>query len=240
MGAPRSVVRFIEAVQELVPVEGRLDHRWLPDGRTRLVLRVHADGSGDLCVAGPRTRAMFKQPQVARAVVVQLGAGHTAQLGVGAHELTDRIVDLEAMWGASGRALYEALHALDAPRIAARIADAITQRAADEPASARLARRAAQLLENAEMRVEQVGVELGVTARHLRRAFHEHIGVGPKEFARAARLQRVLRMAATSRDWSQIAVAAGYYDQAHLIAEFRALVGVTPVAFIARRDSASA
>ena len=91
MGAPRSAVRFIEAVQELVPVAGRLEQRWLPDGRTRLVLRVHADGRGDLCVAGPRTRAMFKQPHVARAVVVQLGAGHTAQLGVGAHELTDRI-----------------------------------------------------------------------------------------------------------------------------------------------------
>lgn len=232
-------MRFIEGFQELVPVEGRLDHRWLPDGRTRLVLRVHADGGGDLCVAGPRTRAMFKQPHVARAVVIQLGAGHTAQLGVDAHELTDRIVDLEAMWGASGRALYQALRVLDAPSIAASIADAVARRAADEPASARLARRAAQLLDNAELRVGQVAAELGVTARHLRRAFHEHVGIGPKEFARAARLQRVLRIAATSRDWSQIAVAAGYYDQAHLIAEFRALVGVTPVAFLARRDLTS-
>lgn len=230
---------LIEDVQELVPVEGRVGQRWLPDGRTRLVFRVHADGSGDLCVAGPRTHAMFKQPQVARAVVLKLAAGHTAQLGVSAHELTDRIVDLEAMWGRPGRALYQALHALDAPGIATRIADAVAQRLDAEPPTARLARRAVQLLERGQARVEQVADDLGVTARHLRRAFHEHVGLGPKEFARAARLQRVLKMAATSRDWSQLALAAGYYDQAHLIGEFRALVGATPAAFIARRDSAS-
>src|SRR5258708_24179153 len=31
---------------------------------------------------------------------------------------------------------------------------------------------------------------LGVTARHLRRAFTENVGIGPKEFARTVRLQR--------------------------------------------------
>ncbi len=38
-------------------------------------------------------------------------------------------------------------------------------------------------------------------------------------------------MAATSSDWARIAAAAGYFDQAHLIADFRRLVGLTPGAF---------
>jgi AraC-like DNA-binding protein len=38
-------------------------------------------------------------------------------------------------------------------------------------------------------------------------------------------------MAATSKDWVRIAADAGYYDQAHLIADFRKLVGLTPGAF---------
>jgi AraC-like DNA-binding protein len=41
-------------------------------------------------------------------------------------------------------------------------------------------------------------------------------------------------MAKLSNDWSRIAADAGYYDQAHLIADFRDLVGLTPSAFAKR------
>lgn len=75
---------------------------------------------------------------------------------------------------------------------------------------------------------------LGVTARHLRRAFTESVGIGPKEFARTVRLQRAVRTAATSNDWARIAADAGYYDQAHLIADFREFLGLTPSAFLKR------
>jgi transcriptional regulator GlxA family with amidase domain len=79
--------------------------------------------------------------------------------------------------------------------------------------------------------VHVVADRLGVTARHLRRAFAESIGIGPKEFARTVRLRRAVAMSAASSDWGPIAAAAGYYDQAHLIADFRKLVGLTPRAF---------
>ena len=84
--------------------------------------------------------------------------------------------------------------------------------------------------------MESVAERLGVTARHLRRAFSEHIGIGPKEFARTVRLQRAVRMAESSKaDWVRIATDAGYYDQAPLIADFRELLGLTPGAFQRRR-----
>jgi AraC-like DNA-binding protein len=119
------------------------------------------------------------------------------------------------------------------PDVLQRLARAFAVRAhaTFEPSSARLARGAVRLLEGDEVRVESVAARLGVTARHLRRAFTESIGIGPKEFARTVRLQRAVRTAATSNDWARIAADAGYYDQAHLIAEFRELVGLTPVAF---------
>jgi AraC-like DNA-binding protein len=96
------------------------------------------------------------------------------------------------------------------------------------------------LLEGDEVRVKSVAERLGVTARHLRRAFTESVGIGPKEFARTGRLQRAVRMAAASKDWARIAADAGYYDQAHLIADFRELVGLTPGAFLRRAGGPSA
>jgi AraC-like DNA-binding protein len=58
------------------------------------------------------------------------------------------------------------------------------------------------------------------------------VGVSPKQFARIVRFQRALRVAKHGASWSTVATEAGYYDQAHLIAEFRELAGTTPAAFL--------
>ncbi|MCP3167774.1 helix-turn-helix transcriptional regulator [Myxococcus sp. QH3KD-4-1] len=189
-----------------------------------------------MCVAGPRTRAHFKNVTGGtRAVILQFKPGWSAPLlGVGASALTDRIVPLEDLWGRSGRELgHELLAARSLPEVLDRLSHAVALRTRQgfEPASARLARRAVRLLEADEVRVESVAARLGVTARHLRRAFTESIGIGPKDFARSVRLRRAVRMAETSKDWGRIAAEAGYYDQSHLIADFRELIGLTPGQF---------
>lgn len=191
---------------------------------------------------GPRTRALFKNAAgVARAVKLQFKPGWAAPLlGVAASALTDQIVPLEDMWGRPGGTLcLELLAARSLPEVLDRLSHAIALRTQQtfESASARLARRAVRLLEGGEVRVEGVAERLGVTARHLRRAFTESVGIGPKDFARSVRLQRAVRMAGTSKDWGRIAADAGYYDQAHLIADFRELVGLTPSAFLKRAGS---
>ncbi|WP_224372874.1 helix-turn-helix domain-containing protein [Hyalangium versicolor] len=236
-----SLPRFVENIRAAVPITGReyLVER-LPDGRTTLVFRVlEGERKGDVCVAGPRTRALFKNATgVVRAVLLQFKPGwSTPLLGVTANALTDQIIPLEDVWGRSGADLFlELLATRNLPEVIDRLSHAIALRTQQtfEPASARLARRAVRLIEGGEVRVESVAERLGVTARHLRRAFMENVGIGPKDFARTVRLQRAVRMAETSKDWGRIAVDAGYYDQAHLIADFRELVGLTPGAFLKR------
>lgn len=235
--------RFIDDVR-LVEMAGPRQLARLPDGRTNLVFRVHEGGrTGDLTVTGPRTRAYFKTAtNVTRWLTIELKRGWSTQLlGVPASTLTNRIVHLHDIWGTAGADLRDQLLvARTLPEVLERLSYAFAARTDQtaEPASARLARRAVRMLETENLRISSVAERLGVTARHLRRAFNENIGVGPKDFARAIRLHRVVETTARASDrgpdWGQIAADVGYYDQAHLIADFRELVGVTPSAFAKR------
>lgn len=234
--------RFVERVRSIAPVQGsvaRIDR--LPDGRTSLVFRVNHLGRGDVHVVGPRTRALFKEASgFERAVMLDFKPGWSSPLfGVPAQELTDGYVSLDEVWGPdAGRLTAQLVAARTTSEVVACIERALPQftRPTWEPSSASLARRAARLLEEVGARVELVADRLGVTARHLRRVFLTNIGVGPKDYARSARLKRAVQLSASSSDWSRVAAEAGYYDQAHLIAEFRALVGLTPGSF-AKRSS---
>jgi AraC-like DNA-binding protein len=231
-----SIARFVEEAR--VASGGPVSVDLLPNGRTTLVARIVERGSGDVHVVGPRTRAKFKRATgVARAVVIQFKPGWSPTLfGVPANQLTDQLVTLEDLWGSAGRDVTaELLATQSVPELLDRLSRAIAARAPSESASARLARRAARMFEARETRVETVADELGVSTRHLRRAFVESVGIAPKEFARGVRLQRAIGESASSKDWSVIARDAGYYDQAHLIGDFRDLTGLTPSAFVARR-----
>jgi AraC-like DNA-binding protein len=82
--------------------------------------------------------------------------------------------------------------------------------------------------------VSEVATALRVSERNLRRVFRDTVGVGPKTFARLERFRRALDAARAQEAprWAVIALDAGYYDQAHLIADFRAIAGVTPQALL--------
>jgi AraC-like DNA-binding protein len=193
----------------------------------------------DVHAFGPRHtvhRKLIRSGQRSVTARLRLGAAN-AVLGVPASALGGRIVGLEELWGdAAARRLCEQLvHARDTVAAAAVLDRAIDERLATsgEPSiRSQIALAAADSLPRAS--VNAVAIELGVSERHLRRVFQEIIGMTPKAFAMLARFHRALRAARADRQasWASIAVAAGYYDQAHLIAEFRATAGVTPRALL--------
>ena len=80
-------------------------------------------------------------------------------------------------------------------------------------------------------RIDEIADEIGISRQHLARKFLHHVGVSPKTFARVMRFRRMLHSVGPDTDWADLAAAHGYYDQSHLIAEFRELAGQTPNAF---------
>jgi AraC-like DNA-binding protein len=89
------------------------------------------------------------------------------------------------------------------------------------------------------LRVEEVACQVGWSARHLEERFRAEIGLTPKATARVARFDTARRWLARrvtnggQPDLATLAVTSGYYDQAHLTREWRALSGLPPSAWVA-------
>lgn len=75
--------------------------------------------------------------------------------------------------------------------------------------------------------------ELQWSRKRLIGTFRDQLGMSPKMLARLLRFQRLLELdrQAEAIAWSDLALRSGYYDQAHLIREFRAFTGITPGAY---------
>lgn len=72
----------------------------------------------------------------------------------------------------------------------------------------------------------------GLSERQFRRRFHDEVGVTAKELARLRRLRASAAEAVLREQvWSEVAAGGGFSDQAHLVREFRALLGTTPSRF---------
>jgi AraC-like DNA-binding protein len=81
----------------------------------------------------------------------------------------------------------------------------------------------------AGLRVEDVARQMGVNRRSLERKALAYAGVSPKELTRISRFSRALQLrTAGSQSWTEIAHAAGYHDQMHMIRDFRVFAGDAP------------
>lgn len=70
----------------------------------------------------------------------------------------------------------------------------------------------------------------GLSRRQIDRRFGDTLGRTPREYRRIARFARAWRIAGAGRvkSWAALAASAGYFDQAHLIRDFRLLTNQTP------------
>ena len=204
----------------------------VPEVATVLTFRVTTEGDSDLVATGPRTRGSYHRTRATPMCVrIRLRPGRArAVLGVPAHELVDRAVRLTDLWGPAARSLADEL-AADPARVLSRLAAALDARQA--PADESVLTAAMREL-SSSARLADTASRIGVSERHLRTLFAREVGVSPKHFARISRVRRVLALAGRER-WATVADEAGFFDQAHMISDFRSLMGVSPGAYVSGR-----
>ena len=165
--------------------------------------------------------------------------GFSGFYGRPVHELTDRFASLEDVFGSDGAAL--ARDGAAAPDPAAKIAcvEAFL-RARMPPPDPEVQLVHEVVLDMLEVppgtTVDEVARRHAVSTRTLQRLFRRHVGVGPKWVLRRYRLHEAAEQLAAGerRDWTSLALDLGYFDHAHFIRDFRAVVGRSPAEYEAQ------
>ena len=85
--------------------------------------------------------------------------------------------------------------------------------------------------------IPQVAQEVGISQRQLERLYQKQVGMSPKQYAQLLRVERA-RLALKQDplpSTTSLATEPGFYDQAHFIHEFSAVIGLTPYAYLKRK-----
>jgi AraC-like DNA-binding protein len=225
------------------PSERRRPDRVVPDGCPELIVHLRdpfARRIGALWRVQPRAflAGALTRPWLLRAgrsvltLGIRLRAGAAPRvLGLSMARSSDREVPLGTIVGPhAARFLVEGVRARRT-RVG-RFAAAerwLLERLAEGPERSENTRPAVALILRAkgQLRIADLARSLGWGRRRMERAFRRELGIGPKVFARIVRLNAVLAaLDANERAAAvDLALDAGYFDQAHLLRDFRSLVG---------------
>jgi AraC-like DNA-binding protein len=166
--------------------------------------------------------------------------GIAALFGVPSQELTDLDFDACDVLGGAIDSLRGELGEQSGIAERAQIVDRFLCARLTDFNHASAAITAAQLIHrcNGSIQIAQLAGEAGLGIRQFERRFRQEIGVAPKLYARIVRFEAALRLksAQPGRRWSDIAYSLGYFDQMHMIHDFRRLSDETPTTIVDQLD----
>lgn len=227
--------------------------RVLPDGCADILFERPAGRRGrGLIVVGAMTRARsFKLPARQFTLGVRFRPAMAARfLRVSAPEFVDAFIALDEVWdSARTRRLLDQLAESKSPAESIRRFEAALS---PPPALDPLEEAIAWLVQSrGQISVEDLADAASLSPRQFRRVCLERSGLTPKRLARILRFRHATAHASAAlvsvahpahaarppRGWADIALECGYYDQAHLINEFREFSGLAPSEFAPASDA---
>lgn len=206
------------------------------------------DRSSSSYVVGPMTRGWatsFDARVDAVGAYLRPGIG-AGLVGVPSPLLAERIVALDDVWPKEGPLLREALESTTADdegrfrlleaALVRRLRVQARQVAVDHPV---IALACASEVGACPPTVADLAHRAGLSRQQFARRFRGAFGLPPKVFLRLSRFRRLLQRtgsdARAASPWADTALALGYADQSHMIADFREFTGLTPAALTLSR-----
>ena len=173
-------------------------------------------------------------------------AGARAFLGMSMLETTDRRLDLADVWARDSTDLIDATsnaNNVDAHlNVVERFLLKKLARTRTKPDAA--VSHGVDLLQSAEggLSIDALAARCGLSSRQLERRFLDEVGIPPRLLASIFRFRRVFDLLEQPQSgrWVSAAIGAGYFDQAHMIRDFKRFSGQQPQTFYRSLDGFSA
>jgi AraC-like DNA-binding protein len=226
--------------------------RNFPDGKFELIVHfgdpyrvIEGEWTGrcsTACFGGLQTNSWVVEAPASSPPVLGVRlhpAGAYALLATPLSEMSGLTVDLQDLAGRAAGELIERCHgAASREERLRRAVTWVTERVARSPGVDPAVAWVAGQIERREgaVAISELRERAGFSKTRLATAFRAQIGVAPKQYARILRFRRALTMVTAGEgSLADVALAAGYYDQPHMNAEFRELSGLSPGGFLAAR-----
>jgi AraC-like DNA-binding protein len=243
---------FVHSFEYVEDVPGTAQERMIPGGGVSIVVTLHDEGfayddvggprwAAGACLTGPQLHAQVisTAPQRGMVAVNFAPGGALPFLPVPVGTTTGRYPSLGEVWGRPGDLVRERLGGA-APDHMLDLLEEVLLAQVVRPLVPDLALGLAVRALDRGDAVAAVVERFGTTTKPFIRRFRAATGLTPKAYARLRRLQRLLQALPADGpvDWADLAVEQGYYDQSHLIHDFRSITGITPSAYRPRSADA--
>lgn len=193
-------------------------------------------------ISGMRRRWILieAQPGASMAVVRFRPGGARPFLGFDADGVTETIAHLDEVLGARVLELRERVlecRGIDA-RLGAIESWLLARGGSSLEPNPLVEYLTSRLFAPAGVKISDLVEEVGYTQRHVAKLFRRWVGLSPKQYASVRRFNGVVHRATHATeiepDWADLALEAGYFDQSHMIHEFKRFSGLTPESYLSR------
>jgi AraC-like DNA-binding protein len=151
-------------------------------------------------------------------------------------ELLDGRLTVDALWGGAGVRLLQRLAETGGQKHRLQLLDTfLLERLRDRSPDLLIEQGLNLLYRNgASLTIERLAELSGLGRRQLEKRWLRATGVSPSEMRGLCRFQHTVRtlMLNSVADPTDMALANGYYDQAHFSRDFRSRIGLSPLAYL--------
>jgi AraC-like DNA-binding protein len=189
-------------------------------------------------LAGPYSKSFHIDPSESTAVIGILFRPGAARMffPVAAHELHNTDIALSELYpGEADRLLNEVCSATDEHAQFLVVERYLNRKLTNAAPIHPVVAYAVEQLSSAGAvgSIRRIQSDTGLSHTRFIQLFRENVGLTPKLFFRVRRFHTLQDRIAkgVTVNWAELAVDCGYFDQAHLIRDFRAFAGITPIEY---------